>query len=159
MGRTWTGGKKVSQAKYRAKNRLRLNADKRKSYKENPIKEKARSYKYYKNNKKKIHAHGAAWARKKRAEYKALIIEGYGGGCSCCGETEPLFLEIHHPEGDGQKDRKKYGGNTLGFYKSIIKKKFPKGYDLVCSNCHVGIHRSEDGTCPHKREKGKKKKP
>lgn len=81
--------------------------------------------------------------------YRNLVIEGYGGKCACCGESEPMFLSVHHVNGGGGKARKN-GTERTGkpLYYKIVKLGFPEEYQLLCHNCNMadGIY----GICPHK---------
>lgn len=86
----------------------------------------------------------ARWRRALHLE----VIQAYGGACECCGEKEPLFLEIDHIHGGGSAHRKTVKGGT-GMYSWLKKQGFPKGeYRLLCGNCNYGRFRNK-GTCPH----------
>lgn len=92
------------------------------------------------------------WKRKNRKELVATINAIYGGACSCCGEVEPLFLEIDHVNNDGYLDRKNPGhqsGSTT-FLRKLVNAGVPlPEYQLLCSNCNQGKRRN-GGVCPHK---------
>jgi hypothetical protein len=82
------------------------------------------------------------------------MITGYGGKCTCCGETIPEFLTLDHKKNDGalcrRRDKHKSYGPTL--YLRLIKEGFPKKkFQLHCWNCNCakGIF---GGVCPHKRK-------
>lgn len=82
-----------------------------------------------------------------RRKNRLAVIEHYGGGCECCGETELAFLAIDHPKDDGKKERDQYGyGST--FYGWLIRNNFPEGYRVLCHNCNFGRH-INGGVCPH----------
>jgi len=87
----------------------------------------------------------------KRGHYqkRLKIIEYYGGKCSCCGESEPLFLEIDHINNDGKEHRNRIGGGGRSIILWIIKNNFPDTVQLLCSNCNQGKRRN-NGICPHK---------
>jgi len=73
----------------------------------------------------------------------------YGGyRCACCGTREALFLTIDHIENDGACHRRRVGFST-GFLKWLKRNGYPKGFQVLCSNCNHGRHRN-GGTCPHK---------
>ena len=73
----------------------------------------------------------------------------YGGyRCACCGTREALFLTIDHIENDGACHRRRVGFST-GFLKWLKRNGYPKGFQVLCSNCNLGRHRN-GGTCPHK---------
>jgi hypothetical protein len=76
------------------------------------------------------------------------VYAHYGAFCSCCGETEPLFLTIDHVNDDAPEDRRagKHGGTMR--YLWIIKQGFPDCYRILCLNCNRGRWLN-GGVCPH----------
>ncbi len=77
---------------------------------------------------------------------KCRVIQAYGGNCRCCGETESLFLAVHHTHGNGEEHR--YMKSS--FYSWLESQGFPQdGFMLLCHNCHFGGHLN-GGQCPHK---------
>lgn len=67
--------------------------------------------------------------------------------CNCCGENFSInFLALDHIEG-----RKKMGHKSshtgIKIYREIIKKDFPKGYQILCHNCNTA--KFQLGICPH----------
>lgn len=91
----------------------------------------------------------------KRAQVicKDAVFTAYGGyKCSCCGETEPMFLSIDHVHNDGAKERKSglYRGSGSAFYQWLRKNGFPSGYQVLCMNCQIGKHKN-GGLCPHQK--------
>lgn len=103
------------------------------------------------------------WVVKERARgrqyWKQLqheVIMAYGGYvCSCCGESEPLFLTIDHIHNDGANHRRSLGykGNGKGAHGKTLKwlkdNKYPLGFQILCMNCNMGKQRNK-GICPHK---------
>lgn len=87
--------------------------------------------------------------REYRKTAKDLVFAAYGTTCKCCGETEPLFLDIDHMDNDGAAHRKKYN-LTAGtqFYVWLIKNNFPSNFQTLCCNCNRGKFRN-NGICPH----------
>lgn len=91
----------------------------------------------------------------KRKADRDVIYKAYGNKCSCCGESNPLFLSIDHVNNDGYKIRpRNRNGNRSGtfsghYYAQIIKAGFPKDLQLLCYNCNCGKARN-GGVCPHK---------
>lgn len=67
--------------------------------------------------------------------------------CRCCFITELTFLSLDHIKGGGEGDRKLHGGGHA-FYLSVVRRKFPKGFQVLCHNCQFGkqIH---NGFCTH----------
>ncbi len=83
---------------------------------------------------------------------KEKVFSAYGGWkCTCCGETEKLFLTIDHIENNGAEQRKNgdYKRSSASFYRWLKKNNFPVGYQVLCFNCNIGKHHN-GGTCPHK---------
>jgi hypothetical protein len=64
-------------------------------------------------------------------EIREEIIQHYGGACACCGETEPLFLQIDHVNNDGAADREEHG--RTGPYVWIRDNDYPEGYQVMCA--------------------------
>ena len=74
------------------------------------------------------------------------VIKGYGGKCTCCGESNYEFLAIDHVYNDGKEDRKYRSCQQLLRY--IIKNKYPVQYQILCHNCNLS--KAFHGYCPHK---------
>jgi hypothetical protein len=102
------------------------------------------------NHKDKIAKARHDYRRKHDAENKAKIYEVYGNKCACCGETNPGFFTVDHVNSDGHLERKK-GYYTSGsqFYEWLVKRNFPKEYQVLCYNCNLGRARN-NGICPHR---------
>lgn len=76
------------------------------------------------------------------------IFENYGGYvCTCCGETEKIFLTIDHINNDGAKHRKEIGSSNL--YRWLRDNKYPEGFQVLCMNCQWGKRNCYGGVCPH----------
>jgi hypothetical protein len=93
-------------------------------------------------------------------DLRKQVIAGYGGKCTCCGETIPEFLTLDHKKNDGALHRSKEGSASYGptLYLRLIREGFPKKqFQLHCWNCNCakGIF---GGVCPHKRKKNAKPK-
>ena len=82
-------------------------------------------------------------------ERKRLIVDYYGGKCTCCGESELAFLALDHIEGGGNIHRKELQRYGSSFYDWIINNNFPEGFQILCHNCNHGKY-SNRGICPHK---------
>ncbi len=100
---------------------------------------------YHKNRDKQIMA-----MRRWHRNLITQVIEHYGGKCTCCGETELLFLTLDHIDGQGAKHRKQFGGRYSGrkVYQWIIVQEYPKGFQVLCFNCNCGKARNNN-VCPH----------
>mgnify|MGYP000712282206 CR=1 FL=1 len=107
-------------------------------------KSRARSRAYHiKNRDRQLYQFRARY-EKQRDE----VFSHFGGKCSCCGETEVLFLSIDHVNNDGNVRRQEKGNSYRRLYSWLIKNNFPAGYQLLCTNCNHGKHRN-GGICPH----------
>jgi hypothetical protein len=82
----------------------------------------------------------------RRAAYLA-----YGGfRCTCCGESNEMFLSLDHIDGKGAEHRrqlKSKGGERL--YTWLRDNNYPPGFQVLCMNCNFGKQRN-GGQCPHK---------
>ena len=121
-------------------------------YKKTTVEDKVRLKKYAKE-----------WRENNREQYRYLsrisherrrlrVLKHYGGEvpqCKCCGEKEIKFLSIDHINGGGLKHLRKIGrGSLMGW---IIKKKYPKGFQILCHNCNFS--KGHYGMCPHMKGK------
>jgi hypothetical protein len=97
--------------------------------------------------------------RKRGREYWRKLrheaIMAYGGyHCACCGETEPLFLELDHVLNDGAAHRRSlgYAGNGKGASSRTLswlkEHNYPAGFQVLCANCNKGKERN-GGVCTH----------
>lgn len=80
---------------------------------------------------------------------KEKVLTHYGHGsvkCKCCGEDDHRCLALDHIKGDGKRHRFSFPGDKL--YWMLLKRKFPKGFRVLCYNCNFG--RGQYGKCPHK---------
>ena len=135
-----------------------INAEKLKQYQleyrrryRDKISEKRRKYRH--ENKEKIKL------QKKESRIRNLsknrVLSYYSGGnpiCSCCGETELIFLTLDHVD-----ERKKSGhsrelsGEKL--YRWAEKNNFPQIFKVLCFNCNYIKYL--DGICLHKQDNHK----
>jgi len=116
--------------------------------------------KYYREHREKKIAQISANQKRQRpmrreyekARYDRVrreVLDHYGPSCACCGETEIAFLTIHHINGGGNTHRRQiFKGGHGPFYPWLKARGFPAGYQTLCQNCNVAIHKL--GTCPHK---------
>lgn len=72
-------------------------------------------------------------AAEKQQNLKRKVMEGYGGKCSQCGETELEFLTLDHVNNDGASHR--VGKNNL--YLWAIKNNFPDCLQCLCFTCNL----------------------
>lgn len=93
----------------------------------------------------------AAASARQRERYRALraeVIRAYGGTCACCGESEFMFLELDHVDGNGADHRREIGRGAHASYKWAKNQGFPNSLQVLCANCNQGRQRN-GGVCPH----------
>lgn len=114
-------------------------------YQKNKVRLKGKKNTYWnglsQEQKEKKYAALRERSRKKRLQ----VLEKYGEKCVCCGENEVKFLEIDHINNDGAEHRRKMGSSMIVQW--LIKRGYPKGFQLLCSNCNMAKGRY--GKCPH----------
>lgn len=76
------------------------------------------------------------------------VRAAYGGRCSCCGETEPIFLGIDHVNGGGGRDRAENKLFGIAMYRFLRNRGYPPEFRLLCHNCNLGRYLN-GGACPH----------
>jgi hypothetical protein len=89
-----------------------------------------------------------AYRVRRSRQYKAEVIQAYGGACACCGETQIEFLSIDHINGKGKQHRKNASGVGHQFFAWLKRQGYPKeGLRVLCHNCNqaIGLY----GYCPH----------
>lgn len=87
-------------------------------------------------------ANHKAWRRQLRED----VLAAYGGHCQCCGESEPVFLDVDHIDGATPEGERKLRSSPL--YRWLRKNDYPSGYRVLCRNCNWGVHVYLE--CPHK---------
>lgn len=111
-------------------------------------------YEEWRKDPAKVRAHNDRVIRY-RTKLKAEVITHYGGRCSCCGESRPVFLTIDHIEGGGNEHRRALqktpqkghpsGGRCT--YVWLRNNNYPEGFQVLCWNCNSAKHIL--GVCPH----------
>ena len=94
--------------------------------------------KYYRDHEEKFLGY--------RRSRRTLVLQHYGGKCTCCGEGHYEFLAMDHINGGGNKHRKQVG-SSVTFYRWLIKQNFPVEYQVLCHNCNMA--KGFYGECPH----------
>lgn len=136
---------KEYKKQYHIQNREKILEKVKEHYVRNREKRLAYGKQWRKNNPDKMHAYRNAHVKKLKDE----TFTAYGGYiCSCCGETEKLFMTIDHINGGGNTHRKSLG-NAGGkdFYTWLRKNGYPEGYQVLCYNCNIS--KGHYGICPH----------
>lgn len=130
------------------RNRGLVNERRRQLYAANADKCRQRTREYRVANPDKVLEYNAKWRRKFFGQLRRELIAAYGGCCVCCGEREPIFLELDHINNDGNVDRIERG-NSQRLMVWLRANGWPRDrYQLLCSNCNQGKARN-GGVCPH----------
>jgi hypothetical protein len=129
---------------YRRKNRARLRAKHIAWSATNAEKVRADKARWQAANPEKTRASSAQYYRSLRA----TMIDAYGGICSCCGETEEIFLTLARTDEEGE-GRRGFGRMSKTLLRRLRDAGWPHaGFQLLCRNCQHAV--SMLGTCPHK---------
>ena len=134
---------------WKQRNREAVNARRRELYAAEPDKHRERQRAYKAGEAKpQVLAFNRAWGAGYRARLRSEMLAAYGSRCKCCGEKEPLFLQLDHVENDGHLDRKAH--KTSNKLLAHLKRHgWPQSrYQLLCANCNFG-KLMNGGTCPH----------
>ena len=76
------------------------------------------------------------WYQEYRLRNRHKLLELMGGACVCCGERDPMFLQVDHVFNDGHKDRKNMKHNLkINDYLKIWNET-PERIQLLCANCN-----------------------
>lgn len=84
----------------------------------------------------------------KHIDLKRRFVKGYGGKCSCCGESRIEFLSMEHKDKSGMKHRAER--QVQGAWRDAINAGFPDTYTVLCYNCNQA--ETHGRICPHKTE-------
>ena len=103
---------------------------------------------YYHHNKGRHRINGYVYHQKLRDD----VIEGYGGSCDCCGETNRIFLTLDHVNNDGAAHKKTLGSGRGNIYRYARRNHYPNDLRLLCWNCNSG-RSVNGGICPHEQER------
>lgn len=107
---------------------------------------------YQRDNPEKFSEYNRRCTQKLKRE----VMDAYGGCCSCCGETELVFLTIDHVNDDGAEHRRamaaerghEYSQAGARTYRWLRRNGFPRGFQVLCANCNCGKQWNQ-GICPH----------
>ena len=119
--------------------------------------------------------HGAAkvkeYAKKYRAKHRAslsnkqtiyirkkrvTLIELMDSKCVCCGEDDPIYLQVDHVYNDGYKDNVRTSSG-ISRAKVTVKQylETPDRFQLLCSNCNHAKHKNGGKLYKPKRKRRK----
>ena len=73
-----------------------------------------------------------------KRKQRGILIDMLGGKCVCCGENDPMYLQIDHVNNDGHLD-KKQGDNRRSIDKYL---ELPEKFQLLCANCNHAKHKN-----------------
>lgn len=133
----------------RSRCRTCVSKSKKDHYSRTRPQQRAKQIVYQRQNRERLYAYNAAWSRKRNAVLRAEMLTAYGACCNCCGEREPIFLDLDHVENDGAAHRREVGNNTQVMVQ-LRAQGWPKGrFQLLCCNCNQGKARN-GGVCPHR---------
>lgn len=139
---------RATQHRYKERNRASINARRRATYASAAELHRDRQRQYRRANAEHVNRYNAGWSAQYRAALRAEFLAVYGGRCFCCGESEPLFLQLDHTENDGAAHRREHktGAKLLAALKRLG---WPKEkYRILCANCNHG-RALNGGVCPH----------
>lgn len=80
-------------------------------------------------------------SRQRHRRRRETAIKALGSACACCGERNPLFIELDRA--DGSSSRKGTSRLVTGIIRGDTK-----SAKLICANCKTGRNRN-GGVCPH----------
>ena len=83
-------------------------------------------------------------SKKRHQRIYQQVVDGYGGKCCFCGCEKRGVFVLHHPNGGGTAHVRQLPG-TQALYRWALKNGFPDSLMLVCANCHLLIHRGQNG--------------
>jgi hypothetical protein len=129
-----------------------VSAQKKDHYERTRTEQRPRRLAYQRNNRERLYAYNAKWQRERHATLRAEMLAAYGAKCACCGESEPVFLELDHVNNDGAAHRREMG-NCDQVMLSLRARGWPRdGFQILCCNCNQGKARN-GGICPHVRSR------
>lgn len=77
------------------------------------------------------------WAKKQRADCKAIVLEMYGHKCMECGFSNPLALQLDHIIEIRRNTSSNFGDAGSALWYKVAKGLLPKSdFRLLCANCH-----------------------
>ena len=82
-------------------------------------------------------------SRRKRG--KAALYDRLGNRCACCGERDPMFLQVDHVFNDGAEHRRSTSGVRRGLelkHMLAYLEANPGHLQLLCCNCNYAKHKN-----------------
>lgn len=150
-GRPSQRGRRLKSADgltWEQRNREAVNARRRALYASKAETHRKRASEYRKSQREQVLAYNRTWSAGYRSRLRAEMLAAYGGVCKCCGERQPLFLQLDHVDNDGHLDRKAHR-TSCKLLAHLKRKGWPQDrYQLLCANCNFG-KLLNGGVCPH----------
>lgn len=89
--------------------------------------------------------------RARNRKLRDEVFAAYGGyRCCCCGETNPVFLQLDHINDDGAVHRKELRKNGGSMYQWLKRTGCKHPMQVLCANCNMA---KRFGVCPHQQNK------
>jgi len=73
------------------------------------------------------------YSRERKRREREALFEMYGDQCALCGFSDKRALTLDHINGDGNKERRKYGERKI--YRIALERYQPEKYRTLCMNC------------------------
>ena len=108
----YKGGREAAQDRYRKAHAEEIRERKRVAYQNNKDANRKRSADWRKKNPEKWMQMMRESNQRLRERLRIEMLKQYGNKCACCGEDEPLFLELDHANNNGAEDRKVNGSGV-----------------------------------------------
>src|SRR5881409_2535127 len=94
---------------------------------------------YRQYHRERYHHRKPEYLQRMKAARKLLkerVVEGYGGRCVCCGETQIEFLTLDHIVPVRRQRTGQNGTCGHSLYQKLLREGFPKdNIQLLCYNC------------------------
>ena len=82
------------------------------------------------------------YSKIKRKRNKAALYDRLGNRCACCGERDPMFLQVDHVFNDGAEHRRTHAGCSHPRQMLCYLEANPGSLQLLCCNCNHAKQRN-----------------
>ena len=100
---------------------------------------------------KRFGVYGKEYEKRRRSLIKAIVFQGYGSRCACCGCDDEEVLQLDHVNNDGAEERQRIRSSDS--YVLAIAEGFPGRYQLLCANCNFSKMKNKVCLCRASRAK------
>ena len=131
----WGQKEKEYQRQYRIRHAEHIRQAKQRYYQKHRRHLRALNVEYYKKYPEKWYEAGI----KHREKLRYDVLSFYSNGqlcCKHCGNKDYRVLVVDHINNDAAKDRRKFRSSGTHLYIWLRKRKFPKGFQVLCHNCN-----------------------